>query len=129
MTSHFIISENTGSKFFSFAKLSPHIEFLSGRWKKHTEWVTDIDYRSKMIIFRSILTTFESSIILYGSRVRINNWLEPKTKPLFVILAYPNLWNALYNTITYRIKNSRISGEISDNFCQIFFQFDLYMGH
>jgi len=34
-----------------------------------------------MIIFGSILTTFEFSIICGGSWGSIENWLEPKTKP------------------------------------------------
>jgi len=34
-----------------------------------------------MIIFGSILTTFESSRIFGGSWGSIENWLEPKTKP------------------------------------------------
>jgi len=43
-----------------------------------------------MIIFRSILTTFE-----LGS---IEHWLVPKIKPLSGNLACPNLWNA-YGTL------------------------------
>ncbi len=34
-----------------------------------------------MIIFGSILNTFESSIIFGGSCVSIENWLKPKTEP------------------------------------------------
>jgi len=34
-----------------------------------------------MIIFGSILITFESSSIFGGSWGRIKNWLEPETKP------------------------------------------------
>jgi len=44
-----------------------------------------------MIIFESILTTFEASVIFRGSWGSIKNWLEPKTKPPFAILACPNL--------------------------------------
>jgi len=45
-----------------------------------TECVTDLDSWSKMIIYGSILTTFESSSIIgaggcWGS---MENWLEPK---------------------------------------------------
>jgi len=43
-----------------------------------------------MIIFGSILTTFESSSIFGGSLESIENWLEPKTKPLSGNLACPN---------------------------------------
>ena len=62
------------------------------RWlMSHTECVTDFDLQSKMIIFGSILTTFELSII-YGSNCCSNqNWLEPKTKPPSGNLACPNL--------------------------------------
>jgi hypothetical protein len=35
----------------------------------------------QLFIFVSILTTFESSIILGGSGGSIEIWLEPKTKP------------------------------------------------
>jgi len=42
----------------------------------HTaECVTDLDYQSEMIIFGSILTTFEFG----GSWGSIENWLKPKT--------------------------------------------------
>jgi len=34
-----------------------------------------------MIIFESILTTFESISVFGGSGGSIENWLEPKTKP------------------------------------------------
>jgi hypothetical protein len=46
-----------------------------------TERVTDLDYRSKMIIFGLILTTFELSSIFGGSWSTIENWLQPKIKP------------------------------------------------
>ena len=35
----------------------------------------DLEQRNEKIIFESILTTFEHSVILCGK------WLEPKTKP------------------------------------------------
>ena len=41
----------------------------------------DLDSRSKMIIFGSILTTFKSIIIFKGRWGGIENWHEPKTKP------------------------------------------------
>jgi len=44
-----------------------------------------------MIIFVSILTTFESSSIFEGSWGRIENWLEPNTKPPLGNLACPNM--------------------------------------
>jgi len=43
-----------------------------------------------MIIFGSILTTFDSSSIFGGSWSSIENWLEPKTKPQSGNLAYIN---------------------------------------
>jgi len=44
-----------------------------------TERITDLDLRSKMIIFGLILTTFKFSIIFRGSWGSIENWLEHKT--------------------------------------------------
>jgi len=49
-----------------------------------------------MIIFGSILTTFELSIIFGGSWGSIENWLKPKAEPLSGNLSCPNPWNALY---------------------------------
>jgi hypothetical protein len=46
-----------------------------------TEYVTDLNELSKMIIFESILITFESSVVLKGSWGSSVNWLELKTKP------------------------------------------------
>jgi len=43
-----------------------------------------------MIIFGSIWTTFESSIIFGDSCGSNENWLEPKTKPPSGDLACPN---------------------------------------
>ncbi len=43
-----------------------------------TECVKDLNYRIEMIIFGSIQTTYELSIIFGGSRGSIENWLEPK---------------------------------------------------
>ena len=60
------------------------------------ECVMDLDYQSEMIIFESILTTFELSIIFWGSFGIIENRLETKTKQPCAIIACPNLWNALY---------------------------------
>jgi len=47
-----------------------------------------------MIIFGSILTTFESSSILGGSWGSIENWPEPKTK-----LPSGNLAYQIYETL------------------------------
>jgi len=44
-----------------------------------------------MIIFGSILTTFESISILRGSWGRIENWLKPKTEPPSGNLACQNM--------------------------------------
>jgi len=50
-----------------------------------------------MIIFLSILTTFESSIIFWRQLSSIENLLEPKTEPPLGNLACPNPWIALLN--------------------------------
>ena len=34
-----------------------------------------------MIIFESIMTTFELSVIFWGNWGSLKNWLEPNTKP------------------------------------------------
>ena len=70
---------------------------LKHSFKLHspTECVTDLDLQREMIIFKSILTTFEASVIFRGSWGSIENWLKPKTKPPYAISACPNLWNAL----------------------------------
>jgi len=47
----------------------------------HTECVTELDLQSEMIIFESILTTFEMSNIFGGSWGSSANWLKPKTEP------------------------------------------------
>ncbi len=54
------------------------------------ECVMDLDERRETIIFGSILTTFESSIIFGGSWSSIENWLEPKTEPPSENLDCPN---------------------------------------
>jgi len=45
-----------------------------------------------MLLFESILflTPIEVSIVFLCSRGSIENWLEPKAKPLLGNLAYPN---------------------------------------
>jgi len=49
-----------------------------------------------MTIFDLFLTTLEESVIFWGSWGSSKNWLEPKAKPPFWILACQNRWNALY---------------------------------
>ena len=51
-----------------------------------SECVTDLDQLSEMIIFESISTTFEESVIFGGSWGSSKNWLEPYTKPLYASL-------------------------------------------
>ena len=46
-----------------------------------TECVTDLDLQNEIIIFQSLLTTFETSFIVRGSWNCSKDWLEPKTKP------------------------------------------------
>ena len=55
--------------------------FHSGCKFGSTEFVMDLDLWRKMIIFESILTTFEASFVFSGSWGSIENWLEPKTWP------------------------------------------------
>ncbi len=45
-----------------------------------TESVKDLDLRIKMIIFRSLLITFETRLIFRGSRDSSENHLVPKAK-------------------------------------------------
>ena len=47
----------------------------------YKECVTDLDQQIKMIIFKSLVTTFEMSSNILGSWGSSKNWLEPKTKP------------------------------------------------
>jgi hypothetical protein len=44
-----------------------------------------------MIIFKSVLTTFKTSIVLRGSCEIDENWLEPEIEPPYGNLAFPNL--------------------------------------
>ncbi len=46
---------------------------------------TDLDLGNKIIIFKLILTTFEGSIIFWGSMAMSKNWLELKIEPLYEI--------------------------------------------
>jgi hypothetical protein len=50
-----------------------------------------------MIIFGSILTTFELCSIFGGSWGNIENWLKPKTKQQSGDLACPNLYQCRLN--------------------------------
>ncbi len=52
-----------------------------------------------MIIFESILTTFEASFIFWASWGSIENWLELKIEPPLANLASLNPWNTLYNNV------------------------------
>ena len=66
--------------------------------QQYSHWflcVTDLD-QVRWLFFESILTTFEASVIFRGSWDSIESWLKPETKPPFAILAFQNLWNALY---------------------------------
>ncbi len=49
-----------------------------------------------MIIFESTLTTFEASLLFWGSWGSIKNWLELKIEPPLADLASLNPWNTLY---------------------------------
>ncbi len=49
-----------------------------------------------MIIFESILTTFQSSIVYRGSYGSSFNWPKPKIKQPYANLDFPNPWNPLY---------------------------------
>ncbi len=53
-----------------------------------------------MIIFGSILITFESSSVFGDNWGSIENWIDPKTKPPSGNFACPNLRNALYDLIS-----------------------------
>ena len=59
----------------------------------------DLDYRIEMIIFESILTIFEASIIFVGSWGNIGNWLEPKNKPPLRILTKLILSKSVIRTV------------------------------
>ncbi len=54
-----------------------------------------------MIVFESILTTFQSSIIFRGSWGNSENWFEPKIGPQYANLACQNPWNALYHWTSF----------------------------
>ncbi len=53
----------------------------------------------QMIIFESILTTFEASYIFWGTLDSNKNWLEPKFEPPLAILACQHWWNTRYFNI------------------------------
>jgi hypothetical protein len=55
-----------------------------------TECTEDSDKRSEMIIFGSILTTFQLSSIFEGIWGSIENWLKPKIEQLSGNLACSN---------------------------------------
>ncbi len=63
---------------------------------KLIKFFTDLDYWSEnLIIIKLILTTFESSVIFWGSWVYCVNWLHPKAKPPWGNFVCLNQWNAL----------------------------------
>jgi hypothetical protein len=63
---------------------------------KNIQWVSGIYILgSKMIIFESILTTFEVSFIFWTSWGSIENWLELKIEPPLANLALLNPLNTL----------------------------------
>ena len=92
-------SRNFLNESISMGQVSPthQVMYIQTCVLQTTECVTDLDYQSKMIIFELIFTTFEASVIFWGSWGSIENQLESKTKPPFAILDCPNLWNALYD--------------------------------
>ena len=92
-------SRNFLNESISMGQVSPthQVMYIQTCVLQTTECVTDLDYQSKMIIFELIFTTFEASVIFWGSWGSIENQLESKTKPPFAILDCPNLWNALKN--------------------------------
>jgi len=47
--------------------------------------------------FWADLTTFKLSLIFWGSWGSIENWHEPETEPPLGNLAWPNVWNTLYD--------------------------------
>jgi len=51
-----------------------------------------------MTIFESFLTTFEASIVFWGSWGSSENWLEPKTLPPLQILTKLSLSKSLIRT-------------------------------
>jgi len=53
------------------------------------------EFQGEMIIFESILTTFEVSFIFWASWGSIENWLELKIEPPLANLAFLNRWNTL----------------------------------
>ncbi len=55
-----------------------------------TECVTDLDKQSEIIIFRSILTTFEIEHYFWRQLGSIENWPHSTTEPPMENLAWPN---------------------------------------
>jgi hypothetical protein len=54
---------------------------LENKKKYHKVSFTNLDQVGEMIILESILTTFEASFVLRGSRGSSKNWLELKIEP------------------------------------------------
>ena len=73
--------------------ISINISYIS------TECVTKLDLQSRMIIFESILTTFEASVIFSGRWCSSKNWLELKTWPPKASLTNLSLSKSFIRTV------------------------------
>ncbi len=58
-------------------------------------YLSRITRHTCLLIFGSILTTFDASFIFWGSWGSIKNWLELKIEPSLANLACLNWWNTL----------------------------------
>ena len=97
---------NTGITFSHFFVLLNCLQYIYNKTTKlqnDTECVTDLDWRSKMIIFQLVLTTFEASIIFSGRWGSSGNWLKPKTKPPLWILTKFSFCKSLLHTVWFWI--------------------------
>ena len=74
-----------------------------------TECVVDLHSLSEIIIFNSILTTFEASAIIWGSWGSCWNMLEPKTKPWLRILTKLRLSKSVMCTVAKGIEARSIA--------------------
>ena len=80
------------------------------------ECVTDLDQRSEMIIFKSLLTPFESSISFWSCLGRSENWFESKTKAtklsLFKTMKHSEVYDATFafsqNVSSHRLQTRTI---------------------
>jgi len=76
-------------------KTNCHFQSYPSKFISHTVSVTDLDQWIEVIIFESILTTFQLSIIFRGSWGISVYRLEPKIETPEVNLACPKPWNTL----------------------------------